>query len=402
MNSIKLELKDNNSLPHHIKLETESSKLLINDDIISQYCEKHNIDEIIEITLTLGVNNMAIIIDNYTLTDTICVEAFYDIKSHISIFQAKNTNIILRGQTIDTLQADCKNVMLEECNIDKLQIGLFSTMNPENSLKMDEIDLQAVTIKKIDIYTEWKKINVQRSNISELNITHYIQKNDTSTVSNLHIWQNTSFEKISIMNSVNEFKIEDSNIHRLFAYDNLLIHDLILKDSTIENCFRFHKHHFENSTYDSWQWIEKSANNARDLKERAEANYQMAKALYSTETKIDKLLSKLFDFCAGYGYKPLRVVRASGILVLLNTTFFTVINALNDSEINSLCTFIHSILPIFMESFLISLATLAGQNEFHLNGNINILLNLLSITEYLIGVILFAVFVNALYARYKE
>lgn len=25
-------------------------------------------------------------------------------------------------------------------------------MNPENSLKMDEIDLQAVTIKKIDIY----------------------------------------------------------------------------------------------------------------------------------------------------------------------------------------------------------------------------------------------------------
>ena len=400
MNSIKLELKDNNSLPHHIKLETESSKLLINDDIISQYCEKHNIDEIIEITLTLGVNNMAIIIDNYTLTDTICIEAFYDIKSHISIFQAKNTNIILRGQTIDTLQADCKNVMLEECNIDKLQIGLFSMMNPENSLKMDEIDLQAVTIKKIDIYTKWEKINIQRSNISELNITHYIPKNDTSTVSNLHIWQNTSFEKISIMNSVNEFKIEDSNIHRLFAYDNLLIHDLILKDSTIENCFRFHKDHFENSTYDSWQWIEKSANNARDLKERAEANYQMAKALYSTETKIDKLLSKLFDFCAGYGYKPLRVVRTSGILVLLNTTFFTVINALNDSEINSLCTFIHSILPIFMESFLISLATLAVQISCMVKDNI--LLYYLSIIEYLIGVVLFAVFVNALYARYKE
>lgn len=400
MNSIKLELKDNNSLPHHIKLETESSKLLINDDIISQYCEKHNIDEIIEITLTLGVNNMAIIIDNYTLTDTICVEAFYDIKSHISIFQAKNTNIILRGQTIDTLQADCKNVMLEECNIDKLQIGLFSMMNPENSLKIDEIDLQAVTIKKIDIYTEWEKINVQRSNISELNITHYIPKNDTSTVSNLHIWQNTSFEKISIMNSVNEFKIEDSNIHRLFAYDNLLIHDLILKDSTIENCFRFHKHHFENSTYDSWQWIEKSANNARDLKERAEANYQMAKALYSTETKVNKLLSKLFDFCAGYGYKPLKVVRTSLILVLLNTTLFTAINTLNDSDINNLCTFIHSVPSIFRESFLTSFAILAGQTSCI--GKHNILLYCLSITEYLIGVILFAVFVNALYARYKE
>ncbi|MBD8958543.1 MAG: hypothetical protein EGQ83_08815 [Holdemanella biformis] len=249
MNSINLALKDSNGLPHHINIntESESSKLLINDDIISQYCEESNIDEIVEITLTLGVNNMAIIIDNYTLTDTICVEAFYDIKSHISIFQAKNTNIILRGQTIETLQVDCKNVMLEECNIDKLKIGLFSMMNPENSLKMDEIDLQAVTIKTINIYTECKNINVERSNISELNITHYIQENDTSTVSSLHIWQNTSFEKISIMNTVEEFMIEDSNIHRLFAYDDLFIHDLILEDSTIENCFRFHKHNFKNS-----------------------------------------------------------------------------------------------------------------------------------------------------------
>lgn len=402
MNSIDLALKDSNGLLHHIRIntESESSKLVINDDIISQHCEKRNIDKIIEITLTLGVNNMAIIIDNYTLTDTIYVEAFYDVKSHISIFQAKNTNITLRGQTIETLQADCKNVMLEECNIDKLQIGLFSMMNPENSLKMDEIDLQAVTIKKIDIYTECKKINVQRSNISELNITHYIQENDTSTVSNLHIWQNTIFEKISIMNSVKEFKIEDSNIHRLFAYDNLLIHDLILKDSTIENCFRFHNYHFENSTYDSWQWIEKSANNARDLKERAEANYQMAKALYSTETKINKLLSKLFDFCAGYGYKPLRVVRTSGILVLLNTTFLTAINALNDNKINSLCTFFHRVLSFFKKNMLISLYTLAGQIQF--DKKKEILPYRLSIIEYLIGVILFAVLVNALYARYKE
>lgn len=400
MNFINLELKDSNSLSHYINLDTVSNKLEVNDNMISEYCKKRNIDKIVDITLTLGVNNMAIIIDNYTLTDKIYVQTFYDINSHISIFQAKNTNISLRGQTIETLQADCKNIVLEECNIDKLQIGPFCMMDPENSLKIDEIDLQAVTIKKIDIYTECNKIDVQRSNISELNITHYIQESDTSTVSSLHIWKNTNFEKISIMNTVEEFKIEDSNIHRLFAYDNLFIHDLILKDSTIENCFRFHKHHFENSTYDSWQWIEKSANNSRDLKERAEANYQMAKALYSTETKINKLLSKLFDFCAGYGYKPLRVVRTSGILVLLNTTFLTTTNALNDNKINSLCTFIHSVPFIFGKSFLTSFAILAGQ--INCMGKDNILLYYLSITEYLIGVILFAVFVNALYARYKE
>ena len=48
MNSIDLALKDSNGLLHHIRIntESESSKLVINDDIISQYCEKrryHNI-----------------------------------------------------------------------------------------------------------------------------------------------------------------------------------------------------------------------------------------------------------------------------------------------------------------------------------------------------------------------
>ena len=50
----------------------------------------------------------------------------------------------------------------------------------------------------------------------------------------------------------------------------------------------------------------------------------MAKALYSTEKKGDKIVSNLFDFCAGYGYKPLRVIRTSGVIVLLNTFILTI------------------------------------------------------------------------------
>lgn len=49
---------------------------------------------------------------------------------------------------------------------------------------------------------------------------------------------------------------------------------------------------------------------------------------------------------------------------------------------------------------LISLYTLAGQIQF--DKKKEILPYRLSIIEYLIGVILFAVLVNALYARYKE
>ena len=108
----------------------------------------------------------------------------------------------------------------------------------------------------------------------------------------------------------------------------LFIDKLIVTDSTIENCYEFKKEDFKNPTYDSWQWIEKSADNAKDLKKRADANYQMAKALYSTEKKGDKIVSNLFDFCAGYGYKPLRVIRTSGVIVLLNTFILTIIKVI--------------------------------------------------------------------------
>lgn len=91
------------------------------------------------------------------------------------------------------------------------------------------------------------------------------------------------------MNVVEEFKIEDSSINRLSARAKLFIDKLIVTDSTIENCYEFKKEDFKNPTYDSWQWIEKSADNAKDLKKRADANYQMAKALYSTEKRVIKL-----------------------------------------------------------------------------------------------------------------
>ena len=130
---------------------------------------------------------------------------------------------------------------------------------------------------------------------------------------------------------------------------------------------------------------------------------RMAKLLYKTEKGTDKFMSSLFDFCAGYGYKPFRIIRTSGIMVLVNTFMFSFIKFV---EILSKMWAI----PLNGESFckgativwnyfLISIAALAGQNSFELREGLPYWL---SVIEYLLGVVLFAMFVNALYARYKE
>lgn len=305
MNCVTLELKDSDGTIYKVDENTESSQLIINDDVISNICKKKKIKTLSQLSLKLGVNNIALIIKDYTLTDIVYIEEFYDIKSYISIFQTKDTNVHITGQTIQTLQADCKSILLGDCHIDNLQIGMFHVMEETKTIyKMDKMDLRDVTIGNLDIYAECKDINIQRCNIIELNNIGNMLKDVTSTVSSFHLWQNTNIGKMSIMNVVEEFKIEDSSINRLSARAKLFIDKLIVTDSTIENCYEFKKEDFKNPTYDSWQWIEKSADNAKDLKNRAGANYQMAKALYSTEKKGDKIVSNLFDFCAGYGYKP--------------------------------------------------------------------------------------------------
>ena len=112
--------------------------------------------------------------------------------------------------------------------------------------KMDKMDLRDVTIGNLDIYAECKDINIQRCNITELNNIGNMLKDVTSTVSSLHLWQNTNIGKMSIMNVVEEFKIEDSSINRLSARAKLFIDKLIVTDSTIENCYEFKKEDFKN------------------------------------------------------------------------------------------------------------------------------------------------------------
>lgn len=402
MNYVKLELKDEDNKIHEVDKKFESPQLIINDKYISNICEKLEIKTLTQLSLKLGVNNMALVIENYTLTDMVYIGGFYDIKSYISIFQTKDTNIHVTEQIIQTLQADCESVFLSECNINKLQIGIFHMMETEKVYKMDKIDLHDATIGSLDINVQCKNINIQRSNITELNNNGNMLKDVTSIVSSLHLWQNTNIGRLSIMNVVEEFKIEDSSINKLLARTKLFIDKMIVTDSIIENCYGFKKEHFKNPNYDSWQWIVKSADNARNLNERAEANYQMIKALYSTERKGDKFVSDLFDFCAGYGYKPLRVIRTSGVVVLLNTIIFTIIKVVSVLNVKSIplnTTSICKGFEVICKNFLISFATLAGQISFSME---NGLPYWLSIIEYLVGVILFAMFVNAMYARYKE
>lgn len=413
MGSLLFEIKDNKDELHRVGVSDIGSILTINDDFMTkQVMARKGIEKIKYCSIKPNVENLTLVIRNYTLTDTIYIESFWDVRSDINIFQSIGTNIHMTEQKIQHMQVDCASVFAADCSVEKMEIGIFSVVNQYKNLsgaqeniayKMDKLELRDMNVGILDLYAECKYINVQRSRINEFNNNGNMLKNVTSTVGWINIWQNTHIGKLSIGNKIEKMTVDDTSIDKVVARAKLYIDTLKIKDSNIENAYGFEKKQFNDLTYDIWEWIGKSADNSRNVRGRAEANYQMAKLLYKTEKGTDKFMSSLFDFCAGYGYKPFRIIRTSGIMVLVNIFMFSFIKFV---EILSKMWAI----PLNGESFckgativwnyfLISIAALAGQNSFELREGLPYWL---SVIEYLLGVVLFAMFVNALYARYKE
>lgn len=413
MGSLLFEIKDNKDELHRVGMSDIGSILTINDDFMTkQVMARKGIEKIKYCSIKPNVENLTLVIRNYTLTDTIYIESFCDVRSDINTFQSIGTNIHMTEQKIQHMQVDCASVFAADCSVEKMEMGIFSIVNQYKNLsgaqeniayKMDKLELRDMNVGILDLYAECKYINVQRSRINEFNNNGNMLKNVTSTVGWINIWQNTHIGKLSIGNKIEKMTVDDTSIDKVVARAKLYIDTLKIKDSNIENAYGFEKKQFNDLTYDIWEWIGKSADNSRNVRGRAEANYQMAKLLYKTEKGTDKFMSSLFDFCAGYGYKPFRIIRTSGIMVLVNTFMFSFIKFV---EILSKMW----VIPLNGESFckgativwnyfLISIAALAGQNSFELREGLPYWL---SVIEYLLGVVLFAMFVNALYARYKE
>lgn len=409
MSSIKFELTDSNAMKYESSFTDEMPKLVLNDKCILQLCALHKIDKLTNLSIKLGVRNMAVIIENYTLTNTIYFSEFYDIQSHISIFQSKGTNIDIVGQSIQHLQADCKKMLFSNCNIEKFEIGMFeqhSRLGKQDFpdiFRADSLDIRDSIITKLDIYAECKNVNLQGCNVGEFNNYGNLFKGHESKVELFHLWQNTNIRKLLLSNEIVELKFDDSTIERLFARPNLRIDNIEVINSIIEYYHGFTKENFISLNYDNWYWIGNSASNEQNLQLRTEANYQMAKSAFKAERKSDKYVSALFDFCVGYGYKPLRILRATTLLTLFNAIIFTIIDIVNILNIQvsipiNVDSFCKGLLT-FGNNFLLAIANLAGQINFQMSDGLPFWL---SVAEYLLGVVLFAMFVNALYVRYKE
>lgn len=156
MSYLLFEIKDNKDELHRVVVRDIGTILTINDEFMTkQIMARKGIEKIKYCSIKPNVENLTLSIRDYTLTDTIYIESFCDVRSDISILQSMGTNIHMTEQKIQHMQVDCASVFAANCSVEKMEIGIFSVVNQYKDLsdtkdniayKMDKLELRDVNI----------------------------------------------------------------------------------------------------------------------------------------------------------------------------------------------------------------------------------------------------------------
>ena len=398
---VEIRLSGGNTIKKDHKCTT--GRLVINNQFIQRKIGNEKLEDVVSCIIWLGANDLCLDIEDYTVTKQLSLNKFYNTTSNLSYLRINGVDVTVNGQNIDNLQADTSKISLSDCYVKNLKAGIqghkeylsFEDHVESNKCKkFDSIDIRSCEIKSLDLLLECNYINIQNSKIGILNLYGTKEFNSLSenNIKYMNIWEHSIIEIIDIKYNVEKLKIEDSIISKMIARHRCKLDSLEITNATILDAYNFEKHNFGVCTIDSWELISKSANNKKQYDKRAEAQYHIVKDAYKNESGMKKILVNLLDFCTGFGYKPFLTFRALLIIIAVSWGLLVLNNVISLYHYVGLGKRI-------VEMFLISVAAIGGQSGLCIGDGFAYWV---TFVEYIGALILFAMFVNALYVKYKD
>lgn len=397
INIIRIKVSDKNQKKAEAQIQFQNSSFELTNDLVLKIKNEKQMDDIVSCTLVVGVYNIAIQITEFTLTDMVFIESFYNMPSCISILQVKNTKIHVNKQKIDLLQVDSPYVLLGDCQIRQFDAGLneHSSLLSGNEVKkfsFDSIDIRDSNIQTLKLFMDCKSFNVQGSNIDVLNMYGSMKK-DAAVMQRLFVWQYSTINVMTVQYHFESFKLEESSITKLIAKGGCFFDKMEIQDATVLDAYNISKEHFADIDIAGWSLVSKSASNQGLLDKRAEAQYAITKKAYQQERGFRKFFGKVIDFCTGFGYKPIRALRTCLIMIFASWGLIVTkdIVMFQWKGVTTSRT--------FLDDLRIAVTAIAGQSGLTACAGFPYWV---AFAEYVGAVVLFAMFVNALYVRYKD
>jgi hypothetical protein len=410
-NVIRLKINNGNKNIFDEQLSINESIITINDNFVLSILRPFNInkDSIKYCYFTFGLANAFVDIINYTLTDEIYIDGFFNQPSYIAVLRCINTKLHIVDQHIKNMQIDGDSILIANCNIDEIDIGLNKQMKAltyndiiDTEMHIKKIDIRSSVVREIKLFASCDSVNIQESEIKIVRFDCRFGTTKDRFIDMINIWRNCTINTVEISCQINVLKISESTVYALISKSKCKIDTLNIDQSIINTAYNFDLNNFRNLNTHSWHIISKSASSSHNLELRAKANYNIANTYMKEKTLIYKIPMMFFKITTGYGYKPFRIIWFSLINIIVFGCIFFFLD--NLTHILNICDIILTtdafikIIDSLMENIFYSLGYFVGLSS---NSSLNTKY-ILALLENIIGVVTFAMFVNALYVKYKD
>lgn len=384
-----------------VQLLIDEPVININDNFLLNIIKPLNIsrDLIKSCRFRLGLVNAFVNIIDYTLTDIIYIDAFFNQSSSIAVLKCINTNLHIINQHIKKLQVCNDSIVIDDCNISEIDICIKQMDNRISNIK--NINIRNSVIHEMSIFASCDYINIQESELKIIRFAHRFEATKNRPTDKVNIWRNCTINVLDVSCMINELNISESTVYSFMAKSKCKIDTLKIEQSIINATYNFDLNSFGNLNIHSWLIISKSASSSRNIELRADANYNIANLYMKQETYFHIPLI-FFKITTGYGYKPFRTIWFSLANIIIFGCIFSFLDNLtyiqSSSDIVITADIIMKIVDSLKKNILYSFGNYIG-----LNGNCSFTArHMLSSLESLMGIVTVAMFVNALYVKYKD
>lgn len=358
--------------------------------------------------------NATVVINNFTLGDTIYLYSFSDVNSSIAILKCNNSNLHIVDIDVKHMEIEKGNLLLANSKTGEIYIDASSFMNPnlENSIVdnyKNIIDIRSSDVDKLMYHQSATAIVINESNIRE--ITAYVRGNKKIHVDLFSLYK-SNIELLQIGVECDKLQFTESFIRRLFFQSSTKITEFELINSDIQFVNECKLEYFALHNLSVWKII-KQGNYKKNVELHCQAGYKVAKiendlCISQEENKIKKCIliitNSFLKSCNGYGYKPQNAVKFTAGTILIFGILFYLIDyiglLLSGNMIFGAKYLVQNLKDLFEYIYLSGITfTTIGFTEL---GNLSWLSRFLILIEGCLGVATLSLFVTALVKKYSD
>lgn len=291
------------------------------------------------------------------------------------------------------LSLNCEEAEIVRCHMGLIDVGNIRSVRLEERLKakpnehgMKKLYIRESSIGKVDLSISINAIELCGSSIEYFTMFGF-GDNLFRKIHRLDLVDHSEIGKLDIHGKIKVFRLLSGSIDNMYAKVQCRIGNFEVREGYVANAFGFRKTCFDNIRKDAWTLIALSAKNNNDYVLRGEANYQLAKYGYKGKGKLSQIGGKIFDLTTGFGYKPFNALISCLFVGVLGTILLMIIGLFTASK------------NTIMDCAIIAFSAILGQSGLTVDDGWRYVV---TCVEYGISVILFAMFVNALYVKYRD